>query len=41
MDAKRALARAAAEKLAARFGSRTASPPDLEGAMSLVALPFV
>ncbi len=40
MDANRALARAAAEKLAARFGTRMASPPDLEGAMSLVALPF-
>jgi isopenicillin-N epimerase len=39
MDANRTLARASAEKLAARFGTRTASPPDLEGAMSLVALP--
>lgn len=40
MAANRALARSAAEKLAARFGTRTASPPELEAAMSLVALPF-
>ena len=40
MAANRALARAAAERLAERFGTRTASPPDLEGAMSLVELPF-
>jgi isopenicillin-N epimerase len=40
MDSNRALARAAAEKLAARFATRTASPADLEGAMSLVELPF-
>ena len=39
MDANRMLARAAAEKLAARFGTRTANPPELEGAMSLVELP--
>lgn len=40
MSANRSVARAAAEKLAARFGTRTASPPELEAAMSLVALPF-
>ena len=40
MDANRALARTAAEKLATRFGTRLASPPDLEAAMSLVELPF-
>jgi isopenicillin-N epimerase len=40
MAANRALARSAAEKLAARFGTRLASPPDLEAAMSLVELPF-
>jgi isopenicillin-N epimerase len=39
MEANRALARAAAEQLAARFGTRTANPPGLEGAMSLVELP--
>lgn len=40
MDANRALARASAERLAARFGTRLANPPELEGAMSLVELPF-
>jgi isopenicillin-N epimerase len=39
MEANRAVARAAAEKLADRFGTRTANPPELEGAMSLVELP--
>lgn len=40
MAANRNLARAAAEKLAARLGTRLASPPDLEAAMALVELPF-
>lgn len=40
MAANRALARGAAEKLAARFGTRMGSPADLEAAMSLVELPF-
>ena len=39
MDANRTLARTAAERLAARFGTRTANPPELEGAMSLVEFP--
>jgi isopenicillin-N epimerase len=40
MEANRTLARASAEKLAARFGTRLANPAALEGAMSLVELPF-
>ena len=40
MAANRAEARAAAEKLALRFGTRTANPPELEAAMSLVELPI-
>ena len=40
MEANRELARGSAEKLAARFGTRTASPAGLEAAMSLVELPF-
>jgi isopenicillin-N epimerase len=39
MEANRTLARMAAEKLAIRFGTRTANPPELEGAMSLVEFP--
>lgn len=40
MAANRALARSSAEKIAARFGTRLASPADLEGSMALVELPF-
>lgn len=40
MDANRALARASAEKLAARFGTSLANPPELEGSMSVVELPW-
>jgi isopenicillin-N epimerase len=40
MAANRGLARQSAEKLAARFGTRMGSPPELEAAMSLVELPF-
>jgi isopenicillin-N epimerase len=39
MAANHTLARTAAERLAARFGTRTANPPALEAAMSLVELP--
>ena len=39
MEANRTLARTATERLADRFGTRTANPPDLEGSMSLVELP--
>jgi isopenicillin-N epimerase len=40
MAANRALARAAAEKLAARFGTALPNPPEMEAAMSLVELPW-
>ena len=40
MAANAALARAAAQKLATRFGTRLAAPTELHAAMTLVALPF-
>ncbi len=40
MDANRALARASAEKLAARLGTGLANSAELEGSMSVVELPW-
>jgi isopenicillin-N epimerase len=40
MSANAALARDAAQRLATRFGTRLAAPPELHGAMTLVELPL-